>query len=187
MLDKVTLGLFNLIKSTRECKMNTRLAVLYNRSAPNIDAAIDRTLADYKIAAHRAAKTVRENARYDGWGNPTWDNSIEIVDDTHTPLAAMRLSGKTEYDAMIEGLPIYPPVMYVLKAMENARDELRADGNRWMTPVEAEREFGLGKGTVRQYIHKNRETLQKHNLIHKPDGRTVFIKRGLVINRWGRK
>lgn len=167
---------------------NIQLAVLLNsrinvyKEDPN--KTIKRSLHHYKSAANYAAKIITDPKRYyfTFGGDPAWKEGLSIFDEHHVMVA----NGKG-YDTIITGTTIYPPVMYVLTAINNARRDVRDLGNEWLTMAEAETEYGLKPGTIRQYVNNHRQEMRERKYIKQADGRTVLIKRGIVINRWMQK
>jgi len=154
-----------------------------------IDRLIDKRLIPFKAAASYAVKVVTDPANYKftGHGKPMWKHSIEIIDASHYQVAKMQLFGETQWDTVIEHTSIYPAVQYVLASIRNAVSEVTALANQEMAPTEIENELGLNPGVVRKYIHDHREKLEADRIIRHADKRTVLMRRGFVLARWGRQ
>lgn len=139
----------------------------------------------FKAAANYAAQIVRNPANYVFTAlGVKFDASITIWLGNYA-VAQMDIFGKVSYDEVIIGGDEYPAVMYILQAIKNAREEVRAIYNQEMTPTEVESELNLNFGVVRKYIHDNRENLLADRHIRYADRRTVLIKRGVALSRWG--
>ena len=165
-------------------ELDVNLAVLTNKRIDaflHVDAQIERGLHHYKAAAGYATKLIEDPNNYylTSEGVPAWKDGISIFDDHHIMVA----DGKG-YDTIIDGTKVYPAVMYVLAAINNTRNAVRELANEWMTMAEAEFEYDLTPGIIRQYVSRHRERMLAAGHIKQADGRTVLIKRGIVINRW---
>jgi hypothetical protein len=140
----------------------------------------------FKAAASYAAQIVRDSANYTftQMVGPKWEYGITIWLRTY-PVAKMNSFGKVSYDEVICGGDEYPAVMYILQAIKNARAEVQSIYNQEMTPTEVESELSLKPGVVRKYIHDHRESLLADRYIRYADRRTILIKRGIAMSRWG--
>ena len=178
---------------------NTQLAVVtreYNVYRPDSWHRHHKArLMHFKAAASYAVKIIEDptKIKYDAWGNPYWRevsddfHGIGIYDDCKYEVALFRWD-KSVYFEEIRGIPeLYSAVMYVLTAMNNAREKVLADSRRQMTPAEIEKEFRLSRGTVRKYIFDHRQQLESAKVIRQADKRTLLCKRGWAFNRWGDK
>ncbi len=174
---------------------NTQFAIVtttYNIYNPGEFLSQANRLMHFKAAASCAAKIIEDPANYtfDVWGYPKWQRDFEgvsIYDNTKTEVASFSW-GKSAYFDCIEGIAeLYNATMYILAVMREARERVIAIGLQEMTPAEIEKEFGLSRGTVRKYIHDNREVLERTQVIRKADARTILCKRGWAICRWGNK
>jgi hypothetical protein len=54
------------------------------------------------------------------------------------------------------------------------------------TPAEIEKTYGLGAGTVRQYIKNNRERMIADNVLRRADRRTWLLDRKFAQKKWGK-
>lgn len=169
---------------------NDQLAIIvYTPDIHDIDRFIDKRLMHFKAAASYAAKIVTDpmNYKFTGRGKPMWKHNIEVMDSSHYLVAKMRTFGDVQYDTVIEHSDIYPAVQYVMAAIRNAAAEVTALANQEMTPTEIETELNLTPGVVRKYIHDHRTVLEADRIIRHADKRTVLMRRGFALSRWGRQ
>lgn len=177
---------------------NTTFAVVtvdYDANRPGHFMAQVKKQMHYKAAAKYAAQIILDpsNIRFDGWGKPYWNSNkvpggIRLYDDVKFEVGGFSWwKGWTYFEPVREIPQMYYALMYVLKAMENARAEVMEMANQEMTPIEIAREFGLSESTVRKYIHQHREWLLENKVVRQADQRTTLCKRGWALNRWGQK
>lgn len=139
----------------------------------------------FKFAASYATKIVLNSMNFTFTAlGPKWEDGITIWLGNYA-VARMNVFGKVSYDEVIVGGTEYPEVMYILQAIKNARAEVQSVYDQEMTPTEVETELSLKPGVVRKYIHDNRESLLADRNIRYADRRTILIKRGIAMSRWG--
>lgn len=107
---------------------NIRMAVLFGDNTKHgvIDTIINQRLRDYHVTASYAVSIIQNPANYEvANGQVSWKHSIEIVDDTHCPVAwHSAITNTARWDTVIEGTNIYPAVRYILQAVSNAKNEV---------------------------------------------------------------
>lgn len=143
---------------------------------------------EYKPAASWAARLVLDEQNYNfvGDGMPSW-NGIDVYDENGYELANMENSGRLTWNSVVDGMPAYAEIQYIITAMQNARNQIRATAMEWVTPAQMERELNLKSGTIRQYIFNHRDSLLERNVIQQADERTVLLRRGFALATWGKR
>jgi|SRR5690554_1796154 len=146
----------------------------------------------YKAVASYATKVIKDPANYyyTGNGRPVWHNIENLaIHDTVGGIELIKFDkhggNVNTWIDYVQGHNHYGPLMYIIRAMENAVSEIKLDAEHEMTPSEIAKEFGLGSSTVRKAIHENEEILTEIGAIRKADGRTWMVKRGYALYKWG--
>lgn len=138
----------------------------------------------YKSIANKIAHYIANNVQYSGDGSPTWNDFVEIYDEIE--VIHLEHNGDVGIYKDIVLPNTIGPIMYIVTAMQRAVNEMKIDANQWMTPSEVEKFCDLKPGVVRKHVFDHRNFVESNNLVKKADGRTLLIKRGYALNRWGK-